>query len=115
MRQAGIIAAAGIYALENNIEHLQEDHDNAALLARELGQVSELEIDNNLVQTNMVFIKPANKDSESLASFLQEKGILVDAGNTIRLVTHMQVSQEDILTTVAAIKEFYTSSFYKSC
>src|SRR5690606_18285894 len=56
MRQAGIIAAAGIYALENNIERLEEDHANAVLLANQLMTVAEVRIDRKNVQTNMVFM-----------------------------------------------------------
>ena len=107
MRQAGIIAAAGIYALDNNIERLQEDHDNAALLARDLVLVDEIGIDSAWVQTNMVFIKPAAGTAQALATHLQTHGILVDVGSTIRMVTHLQVSRADVLTTTAAIKNFY--------
>lgn len=107
MRQAGIIAAAGIYALENNIERLREDHDNAARLGQALGKMEELFVDEESLQTNMVFITPVAGDSEALVSYLNKNNILVDAGNSIRLVTHMQISQEDIDTTIKVIKEFY--------
>jgi threonine aldolase len=107
MRQAGIIAAAGIYALDHNIERLKEDHDNASLLATELSGVSEISIDNAWVQTNMVFITPSPGSSPALAKHLQQAGILVDPGTRMRMVTHMQVSREDVLRTVAEIKNFY--------
>ena len=107
MRQAGIIAAAGIYALEHNIDRLQEDHDNASLLAEELSGITEIALDHAWVQTNMVFITPAQGTAQMLAEHLRTAGILVDPGTTIRMVTHMQVSREDILATAAAIKSFY--------
>ncbi|MES2623743.1 MAG: low-specificity L-threonine aldolase [Pseudomonadota bacterium] len=107
MRQAGIIAAAGIYALDHNIERLRDDHDNAKLLADELSDVGEIRIDHTWVQTNMVFITPANGTAQALANHLHAVGILVDPGATIRMVTHMQVSREDVLKTAAVIKNFY--------
>jgi threonine aldolase len=107
MRQAGIIAAAGIYALDHNIERLQEDHDNASLLATELSGIAEITIDHAWVQTNMVFFTPVQGSAHALAEHLQKAGILVDPGNTIRMVTHMQISREDVLNTATAIKHFY--------
>lgn len=109
MRQAGIIAAAGIYALEHNIARLQEDHEHAALLARELGGLAELQLDMTMVQTNMVFIKPAQGTARALAAFLEQRSILVDPGTTIRMVTHLDVGRADVLTTADAIKAFYLS------
>jgi threonine aldolase len=107
MRQAGIIAAGGIYALQHNIARLQEDHDNAALLAAELSALPEVSIDPAKVQTNMVFMTPKSGTAQALASYLQEQDILVDPGTTIRMVTHLDVSRDQILASVAAIRGFY--------
>jgi threonine aldolase len=107
MRQAGIIAAAGIFALEHNIERLAEDHANATLLAQELSHLPDISPDMELVQTNMVFLTPKPGTMTALVAHLKAQDILVDAGNTIRLVTHMQVSRDDVLRTVAAIRDFY--------
>lgn len=107
MRQSGILAAAGIHALQHNVARLADDHANAALLARELAAVQELSIDPAWVQTNMVFITPKPGTSAALAAALRERGILVDPGATIRMVTHLDVSRDDVLATVAAIKTFY--------
>jgi threonine aldolase len=107
MRQAGIIAAAGIYALENNIGRLAEDHANAAALAAGLGVFEELKIDPAWVQTNMVFMTPPKGTAEALTAHLETKGILVDLGHTLRMVTHMQVSAADINKVVRAILSFY--------
>ncbi len=107
MRQAGIIAAAGIYALEHNIARLQEDHDNAALLARELATVAAVTLDMQRVQTNMVFMTPKRGTSQALADFLLGRGILVDTGHTFRMVTHLDVNRADMQATAAAIRDFY--------
>jgi len=110
MRQAGIIAAAGIYALEHQVVRLQEDHDNAALLAAELASVPEVDVDQTKVQTNMVFMTPQTGTARALAEYLQQQDILIDPGTTIRMVTHLDVSQVQILATVAAIRAFYAGS-----
>ena len=107
MRQAGILAAAGIYALENHIERLAEDHDNAALLARELGKIDELSVEYQAAQTNMVFMEMAEGVSEQLGIHLKENGIIISKGPRVRLVTHMDVNRDDILQTVAAIRSFF--------
>ena len=107
MRQAGIIAAAGIYALENNISRLADDHENAVLLGKGLADVEELEVDLDTLQTNMVFFRPKDGSANDLSAFLQDKNILVDAAKKIRLVTHMQVSKEDVQSTIDTVKAFY--------
>jgi threonine aldolase len=109
MRQAGIIAAAGIHALENNVGRLADDHANAALLARELAAIPQLTLDTTTVQTNMVFFTPRAGTSEALTRYLKSREILADPGKTIRLVTHLDVSEADMLTTAAAIRDFYRS------
>ncbi|MEX2365501.1 MAG: low-specificity L-threonine aldolase, partial [Pseudohongiellaceae bacterium] len=107
MRQAGIIAAGGIHALENNISRLQTDHDNAALLGRELAKLPALQVELEYLHTNMVFFTPQDSNGTALAEYLKEQGILVDAAKNIRLVTHMQISRDDVLTVVDAVREFY--------
>jgi threonine aldolase len=109
MRQAGIIAAAGIHALENNISRLADDHANAALLARELAAIPDLTLDPATVQTNMVFFTPRAGTSGALTQYLKSRDILADPGKAIRLVTHLDVSEADMRTTAAAIREFYRS------
>ena len=88
MRQAGIIAAAGIFALENNVERMAEDHNNALILANGLAQVDQLSVDLKWVQTNMVFVTVDKTHSEPLTVYLKQRGILIFGGETIRLVTH---------------------------
>jgi len=110
MRQAGIIAAAGLYALENNIDRLAEDHDNAALLGKALAEIDELDVSLQTMHTNMVFFKPRDGRVEELTDHLASREILIEPGSEIRLVTHMQVSAEDVLATAEAIKAFYQQS-----
>jgi threonine aldolase len=110
MRQAGIIAAAGIHALEHNIERLADDHANAALLGAELATIPDITLDPASVQTNMVFFTPRTGTADALTQYLRSRDILVDPGKTIRLVTHLDVSREDVLAVVAAVRDFYRQS-----
>lgn len=107
MRQAGIIAAAGIYALENNIERLREDHDHAALLGAELAKIPQLKV-HDYLHTNMVFATPVDGKGGALTDWLAQRNILIDGRRTLRLVTHLQVGREDVLTVARAIREFYS-------
>ena len=109
MRQAGILAAAGIHALEHNIDRLAEDHDNAALLAQQLGQVAELTVAYQPAQTNMVFIDVQAAVAAQLRSYLKERGIIINHGPRIRLVTHLDVNRDDVIRTVQVIKDFFSS------
>jgi len=109
MRQAGIIAAAGIYALENHITRLQEDHHNASLLAEGLSQIEELSLEPEAAKTNMVFVPLGLEKSLKLRSYLKDRRILISAGKTVRLVTHLGISQTDIQTAIQAIKQHFVS------
>jgi len=105
MRQAGLLAAGGIYVLENHVERLADDHANARILAEGLRALAGCRIDMNLVQTNMVYLGlPEDKASE-IPQQLKERGILVCPGNPMRLVTHLDVSGEDIQKTLSAFEE----------
>ncbi|MEN8246411.1 MAG: low-specificity L-threonine aldolase [Thermodesulfobacteriota bacterium] len=109
MRQAGILAAAGIIALEDHVDRLQEDHANASFLAEKLAGIDELKIDRTLVQTNMVFAGLRQGDPTALKAYLYEKGVLINSGDPIRMVTHMDVGQEDIEAAVEKIKDYFKS------
>lgn len=110
LRQAGIIAAGGIHALENNIDRLQDDHDNAALLGKGLAEIEELEVDLENVQTNMVFLRTRDGNYQALADYLQAHNILIEAAEKIRLVTHLDISREAIQTIISSIKAYYAGS-----
>ncbi|MCE2593620.1 low-specificity L-threonine aldolase [Motilimonas cestriensis] len=106
MRQAGMLAAAGIFALEHNVERLADDHLNARYLADALENISELDVNPALVQTNMVFVKSKQVDFLALAEYLKSQGILISPGKVLRLVTHLNVDKTSIDTLVAGIKDF---------
>ncbi len=105
MRQAGIVAAAGIVALEEGIERLATDHVNALRLAEGLAGLG-LPVDPAGVQTNMAFVRLPAKERERLSRFLTERNILVSGRDAIRLVTHRNVSARDIETVIAACGDF---------
>jgi threonine aldolase len=108
MRQAGILAAAGIVALEQHVERLAEDHEKADLLAAGLREIDGLTVDEAAVQTNMVFIDVADGDARRLPGFLRGCGILVmGRGCRFRLVTHLDVDREDVAAVVAAFRKYY--------
>jgi threonine aldolase len=97
MRQAGVLAAAGLIALEEMPWRLHEDHANARLLAEAVAQCSEAEIDLGMVQTNIVIFKLKSGDAGELVAALKRENVLVSAigPQTVRLVTHFDVSRED--------------------
>lgn len=107
MRQAGILAAAGIVALQNQVARLEEDHANAQLLAEGLAGIDELEVDLAAVQTNMVFVKLEPARSAALTDHLKNRGILVSRGEVMRLVTHLDTTAEDIKTVTATVRDFF--------
>ena len=106
MRQAGVLAAAGIIAMEEMVERLREDHDNAAYLAHELSQLEGFSIDPFAVQTNIVFAQTQGINQRALQADLKEQGILISTGYTLRFVTHKDVTRQDCEQLIAAIKSF---------
>lgn len=109
MRQAGIVAAGGLYALQHNIDRLSEDHQNASYLAEGLKQIGNLQGKIETF-TNMVFVEVGAVGKSTLATFLKSKGILIVPSERLRLVTHLDVTQQELATVVVAFKEFYSSS-----
>ncbi|WP_156003304.1 low-specificity L-threonine aldolase [Shewanella japonica] len=105
MRQAGIIAAAAELAITDQVDRLAEDHDNAALLAQHLLEMPELNVDISQVQTNMVFATLDKRfDVKHLTLLLAQQGILISSSYSLRFVTHKDISRQDILTFVKALK-----------
>jgi len=109
MRQAGILAAAGLIALEKMTWRLGEDHQNARLLADLLNDLPGLDLEPQRVQTNilMVGIARTGLDGEGLASKLKDNGVLVSQldSTQIRLVTHNDVSREHIYQAASIFKK----------
>jgi threonine aldolase len=98
MRQAGILAAAGLWALDHNIDRLAEDHANARLLAERLAGLRGVELDLATVQSNIVIFHMAGNapDAATIVARAQELGVLVSAfaARTVRAVTHLDVSRD---------------------
>jgi threonine aldolase len=105
MRQAGIIASAGIIALEEGMARLAEDHEHARRLAGGLAALG-LPVDPAGVQTNMIFVPLPPDVAADLTAFLRDRGILVAGREALRLVTHRDVSAPDIDRVIAAWEEF---------
>ncbi len=108
MRQAGVLAAAGILALEQHVDRLAEDHDNAKRLAIGLAGIDALELDPATVQTNMVFVRVRGGDAEQFSRALARHDIVIPATNPMRLVTHLDISREDVARTVEAATSFFS-------
>ncbi|WP_318363517.1 low-specificity L-threonine aldolase [Enterobacter sp.] len=103
MRQAGFLAAAGLYALKNNVQRLKEDHDNAAWLA---AQLRDIGADVSRQETNMLFVRVGEEDAAALGEFMQARGVLLNASPVTRLVTHLDVSREQLTELVAHWQAF---------
>jgi threonine aldolase len=106
MRQAGIIAAAGLYALDHHVERLPEDHANAERLAAGLAGIRGLAVEPP--QTNMVFVRIPAERAAALKRHLEQAGVLALIGPRTRLATHLDVSAERIDRAVAAFQAFFT-------
>ena len=111
LRQSGIIAAAGLYALENNVSRLAEDHRNAALLASILSE-GGLEVEKNPKPTNMVYFHVPEEAAKDLHVRCEARGVLFNAasGGRIRVVTHIDVSREQVAAAAEIILEEVFSS-----
>ncbi len=109
MRQAGILAAAGIYALEHNVERLAEDHLNAKRLAQGIADIDGLDVDVNGVVTNILFfhVRLPGLTVPMLLERLKAEGVLmVGTGpKSIRAVTHLDVSKEGIDRAIEALRQ----------
>lgn len=109
MRQAGILAAAGIIALEHMMKRLKEDHKNARILGEGLANVSGIKVDLETIQTNMVYfdLQESGMDTYQFLPKLAKYNILglPRPPTKVRLVTHYGISEEDIYATIKAIKE----------
>ncbi len=98
MRQAGIIAAGGVFALTQMVERLAQDHANAQILARGLARLPGVTLDPPRVETNIVVFNVGSADgAEALAGALEHKGVLISnfGGGRLRMVTHFGISEDD--------------------
>jgi len=113
MRQAGILAAAALVALETMVDRLAEDHAHARLLAEGLAELPGIEIDLKRVQTNIVIfaVRSPRADAAAFARGMAGRGVLVHqiSPDSIRLVTHKDVSRDGILAALTAAREVLTA------
>lgn len=109
MRQVGVLAAAGLVALETMTARLEEDHANAQLLARGLVEIHGLQVDPERVQTNIVVIDigGARHSAAEFTAKLKQHGVLANAisARVVRMVTHKDVSRSDCETALGAIRK----------
>ncbi|AOP43446.2 low-specificity L-threonine aldolase [Edwardsiella piscicida] len=105
MRQAGILAEAGRYALRHNVERLRDDHANAAWLADALSSLGVRVLAPG-AQTNMLFLQLEADEAAALGPWMRQRGILISAGTTTRLVTHLDVTRADLQRLVELWQTF---------
>ncbi len=114
MRQAGVLAAAGLVALEDGPKRLQIDHDNAQVLARELAQIPGIALDPSKVHTNIVIfsVKPSGLSSADFLAQIASRGVLavpVDA-DRVRMVTHLDVTRADVEKAAGIVRAAVTAA-----
>jgi threonine aldolase len=111
LRQAGIIAAAGLYALDHNVDRLAEDHANARVLAEGLAELAGIELDPADVETNIVVF--GVRDAAAFTAALEREGVLMSTvgPDRVRAVTHLDVARADIDTALAAVRRMIDQSF----
>ena len=107
MRQAGILAAAGLYALEHNIDRLREDHLNARRLADTFSSVAWAQIDPETVETNILFVGTPAGNAQAIVAALAKRGVLCsnDGDYRIRFVTSLEVTSHDVHEVCSIIEE----------
>ena len=108
MRQAGILAAGGLYAIDNNIERLAEDHRRARRLAEALADIPALEVDTAGTDTNMVFVGNPGAQFKALQQHLFDRNIVVgDPHPDLRLVMHLDIDDDGLEQTIDAFASFF--------
>lgn len=113
MRQIGILAAAGIIALEDGPKLLERDHRNAKRLAHGLAEIPGISIDPEKVVTNIVIfdVAEAKLSAAEIVAKLREKGVLaIGFGSQIRMVTHLDIADSDVDAALSAMKESVPSA-----
>ena len=107
MRQSGIIAAAGVYALENNIERLSKDHIRASRLAESINAMDSFSVEMEGVQSNMVYIQCMEDSASEVARKLSVLGVdlSVETNTIVRAVAHLHITDEDIDTAIEAFEK----------
>ena len=108
LRQSGILAAAGLYALEHHVDRLADDHANACVLADGLAGISGIRVENPAPSTNMVFFRwiASSPTAQRFSSRCEEEGVRFSAmgADRFRAVTHLSISRSDIDTAIAIVR-----------
>ena len=105
-RQAGILAAAGLYALDNHVQRLEEDHKRAKVLAESINNLPNFQVDLSKVQTNMIYVQTKNPAAEVVKSLAEHEIDAFDlTSDSIRLVTHLHITDEDVARVMHAFGE----------
>lgn len=106
MRQAGILASAAIYALQNNIQRLKEDNNNAKYFATEISKIPNFNVKIENVQTNIVVFSYNGKSKMEVIKLLEENGVRISSGSydNLRAVFHMDVSFDDVKKSIDIIR-----------
>ena len=114
LRQSGVLAACGLYALQHNIERLAEDHDNAHAMAKRLNELPGLSFKLDDVHTNMLWVDVTGKGQGSLSEHMLERGLIVSEpsgpNGTTRLVTHLDFEASDIDAVVDGFSSWFASA-----
>ncbi len=107
MRQAGILAAAGIYALDHHLERLAEDQANALAFAEAVAALPQVSIDMTSVQSNIVYFDVPGHDAAAVSAALSARGVVIGAmgPQTLRAVTHLDVNREEVLAAAGVAGE----------
>lgn len=107
MRQAGLLAAAALFAVDNNVARLADDHRNAQTLAERLMKIDEMEVHGGKANTNMVYISCKNEDGEAFREWCESKGVVFQGANPARLVVHKDISEEMIVKAGETIESYF--------
>lgn len=109
LRQSGVVAAAAIYALENNIERMADDHANAKLFAESIADIDGVQINTDDIETNLVFfhIDPAIGTAANVSARLKEHGVNIGAmgPQRMRACTHLDISSKDVVQAAGVLRE----------
>lgn len=108
MRQAGVLAAAGLHAINHGVDRLAEDHEKAQQLAEALTDIEGLQVRPGWTQTNMVWLDFDDDCGMQLAAHCEQNGVKIGASTYgVRLVTHLDVSAQDVMTAAKVIQSFF--------
>ncbi len=109
MRQVGMLAAAGHYALDHNINRLKEDHQRAFVLATALDTIDDVHVDMDTVDTNMVYMELPDDRKAGLKPYLEERGLMISAAKqAFRLVIHKDIPEQAVDQLADAVASYMT-------